>query len=48
MKGRYLSSGFWGMAVGLGGNLTVEMDPFDAMLNFGILGLVIVYGFGYI
>lgn len=45
MKGRYLSSGFWGMAVGLGGNLTVEMDPFDAMLNFGILGLVIVYGF---
>lgn len=47
MKGRYLNSGFWGMVVGLGGNLTVEMDPFDALLNFGVIGFVIVYGFWF-
>lgn len=47
MKQQYLNSGFWGILVGLGGNLTVEMDPFDALLNFGILGLIIVYGFWF-
>lgn len=47
MKERYFDSGFWGILVGLGGNLTVEMDPFDAMLNFGVLGLAIVYGFWF-
>lgn len=47
MKHQYLNSGFWGILVGLGGNLTVEMDPFDALLNFGILGLIIVYGFWF-
>lgn len=31
--------------LGLGGNTTVEMDPFDTLFNYGILGIFLVYGF---
>ena len=35
-------SGLFPLLFGLGGGRTVEMDPFDALLNCGILGLLFV------
>lgn len=34
----FFNSGFLSKIFGLGGNRTVEMDPFDALLNCGIIG----------
>lgn len=31
--------------LGLGGNRTVEMDQFDTLLNYGYLGVVLIYSF---
>lgn len=40
----FVNSNFLSKLFGLGGNKTVEMDPFDALLNCGILGLgVLLY-----
>lgn len=41
----YLKSDNINMFLGLGGNTTVEMDPFDTLFNYGILGMILVYGF---
>lgn len=41
----YLAAGWSGWLLGLGGNRTVETDPFDTLFNYGILGVVFVYGF---
>ena len=45
MKRKFFASGSIGVLFGIGGNLTVEMDPFDALMNFGIIGTVMVYSF---
>lgn len=41
----YLKSSLSEQFFGLGGNTTVEMDPFDALFNYGILGAFLVYVF---
>ncbi|WP_455593389.1 O-antigen ligase family protein [Bacteroides sp.] len=41
----YIQSGVLGWLFGLGGNRSVEMDPFDALFNYGIIGFTIVYTF---
>lgn len=46
-KGEYLSSGFLGIIFGLGDWHTVEMDHFDALINYGVIGLIIVYSFWF-
>ncbi len=40
-----LSAGSAAIILGLGEERTVEMDFFDTFLNYGILGIAIVYGF---
>ena len=35
----YYKSGFLSIIFGLGGNKTVEMDPYDALLNCGLVGI---------
>lgn len=41
----YIQSGVLGWFLGLGGNRSVEMDPFDVLFNYGILGFLLVYTF---
>lgn len=41
----FFNGGFWIQLLGLGGNRTVEMDPFDALINYGYLGLFLIYSF---
>lgn len=45
MRDDFFAKGLWAIIFGAGGVVTVEMDPFDALMNFGIVGLVVVYGF---
>lgn len=40
-----LSRGIWVYLFGLGGDRTVEMDLLDTFLNYGIIGIIMVYGF---
>ncbi len=44
-KNEILSHGFFGILCGIGGNRTVEMDPFDVFLNYGVIGVVLIYSF---
>ena len=44
-KHDFLSSNFIVQLFGLGGNRTVEMDQFDILLNYGYIGLLIIYSF---
>ncbi|RGM44903.1 hypothetical protein DXC10_15030 [Bacteroides sp. OM08-11] len=44
-KETFFSSDIINQFMGLGGNRTVEMDPFDTLLNYGYIGLVAVYSF---
>lgn len=44
-KSEIIDGGLLYILLGLGGNRTVEMDIHDTFLNYGVLGLVIVYGF---
>lgn len=47
MSGKFYNADWLGKLVGLGAFLTVEMDPFDALLNFGYIGMIAVYGFWF-
>ena len=47
MSGKFYNADWLGQLVGLGAFLTVEMDPFDALLNFGYIGMIAVYGFWF-
>lgn len=48
MSSKFYKANWFGKLFGLGAFLTVEMDPFDALLNFGIIGVLVVYSFwGY-
>jgi len=44
-KNEYIHSNLSILMLGLGDNRTVEMDPFDALLNYGIIGFVMLYSF---
>lgn len=45
----FFDSGVISQIFGLGGNRTVEMDPYDVMLNFGYLGITLIYSaFGFL
>lgn len=46
-KGDMSIYGFWGQLLGIGNNRTVEMDPFDIYLNYGIIGLILIYSFWF-
>lgn len=46
-KKEFISSSIGCLYLGLGGVRSVEMDPFDTLLNYGIIGLIIVYYFYY-
>lgn len=39
-RSKYINSDFTSLILGLGGNRTVEMDPYDALLNCGLLGFM--------
>lgn len=41
----YINSDIFGYIFGLGGFRTVEMDFFDTLLNYGIMGIILVYTF---
>lgn len=41
----YMNQSFYVLVFGMGKNLTVEMDFFDTLFNYGIYGLLTVYGF---
>lgn len=41
----YIDSDILGYFWGLGGNRTVEMDFFDVLLNYGIIGVTLFYSF---
>lgn len=41
----FFNSNIWSQLFGLGGNRTVEMDQFDALLNYGYVGLILIYLF---
>lgn len=42
-----MKAGWVGWIFGLGDNRTVEMDPFDVLLNYGIVGLFVIYPVWY-
>lgn len=42
---QYLNSGWLHLSLGLGRKGTVEVDPFDTLFNYGIIGCFLVYGF---
>lgn len=44
-KIEFLEAGVFDKFLGLGGARTVEMDVHDTLLNYGYLGLCVVYGF---
>ena len=44
-KSELLDGGIGNIIMGLGEARTVEMDMFDAFLNYGIVGLIVVYSF---
>ena len=44
-KKEFFSSTLYTQLLGLGKNQTVEMDQFDILLNFGYVGIVIIYSF---
>lgn len=44
-KNEILNGHWYDLIFGLGGDRTVEMDIFDTFLNYGILGLLIIYSF---
>lgn len=44
-KNEILNGQWCDLVFGLGGDRTVEMDIFDTFLNYGILGLIIIYSF---
>lgn len=44
-KAEFFNSGCATYLLGLGGMRTVEMDPFDALLNYGWVGIILVYSF---
>lgn len=44
-KVEFLEAEFFDRVFGLGGARTVEMDVHDTLLNYGYLGLCVVYGF---
>lgn len=39
----FFEGSFGVQLLGLGGNRTIEMDPFDTLVNYGYLGVMIVY-----
>lgn len=39
----FFGRNFVSQILGIGGNRTVEMDPYDVMLNFGYLGVGLIY-----
>ncbi len=41
----FFDADFFNKLLGLGGNRTVEMDIHDTVLNYGYVGILIVYGF---
>lgn len=47
-KSEIFNSGITELVFGLGGDRTVEMDFFDAFLNYGIIGVCIIYSFYFI
>lgn len=44
-KGEFFTSSFWVQLLGLGEMRTVEMDQFDVLMNYGYLGILIIYSF---
>lgn len=44
-KKEFFSSTLYTQFLGLGKNQTVEMDQFDILLNFGYVGILIIYSF---
>lgn len=44
-KAEFYNANLFSQLLGLGGNRTVEMDPFDALLNCGFVGLLFLLSF---